>query len=621
MDADRLPRDGQLVAEKLAGVIAQARYLPRVLGLVRAAAGRWTPAWLALLLLQGLVPVAIVYLTRPLVDGLGAAVRAQGAWDVAAPAIGWALAMAGAIVLGEALRAASDWAGTVQARRVEDHVSGLIHAQSTRVDLAFYEWPEFHDHLHRARHEARHRPVELLESCGTFLQNVITVAAMAAVLLAFGWWMSLALLLSTLPALLVVLRFAVLQHRWRARATADERRTAYQDWVMTSGEAAAELRLFGLGEPLRAAYRDLRARLRGEELGLVAAQMRAELAATAFALLLAGACLGWVLWQAIVGAIGLGDAALFYVAFGQGQRLVRSLLSGMGRIYYNVLFLGNLFAFLDLEPRVADPPRPLPPPESAAGTRGLEVRLEGVHFRYPGAGHAAMQGLDLAFRPGEIAAIVGANGAGKSTLVKLLCRFYDPDAGRVLLGGVDARGLALADLRALVTVLFQEPMRYDATVAENIAVGVGDAQASDIKAAARAAGADELIARLPHGYESLLGRWFEGGVELSVGEWQRLALARAFFRPAPVILLDEPTSAMDSWAEADWLKRFRSLAAGRTAVVVTHRFTTAMQADVIHVMDQGRVVESGSHAALIARGEAYARSWNAQMRAEAGATP
>jgi ATP-binding cassette subfamily B protein len=158
-------------------------------------------------------------------------------------------------------------------------------------------------------------------------------------------------------------------------------------------------------------------------------------------------------------------------------------------------------------------------------------------------------------------------------------------------------------------------------VAENIAVGVRDPQLSDVKAAARAAGADELIARLPQGYETLLGRWFEGGVELSVGEWQRLALARAFFRPAPVILLDEPTSAMDPWAEADWLRRLRSLAAGRTAVVVTHRFTTAMQADVIHVMDQGRVVESGSHAELLARNAAYARSWNARMRVEAGATP
>jgi ATP-binding cassette subfamily B protein len=610
-----------LLASRLGAGAAQLRHLPRALALVRDAAGGWTAAWFALLALQGLVPVALVYFTRPLVDHLSAAVAAPGAWEAAAPALGFALLMAAVVLLGEVLRAAGDWVATVQSRLAGDHVSALIQAKSAAVDLAFYEWPEFHDHLDRARYEARHRPIALLESSGAFLQNAITLAAMAVVLLAFGWWMSLALVASTLPALAVVLRYAVRQHQWRKRATADERRAWYLDWLTTSGEAAAELRLFGLGAPLRAAFVELRARLRGEELALAAGRARAELAATAFALLVAGACLAWVLWQAVAGTVGLGDAALFYVAFAQGQRLMRSLLSGAGQIYQNVLFLGNLFAFLDLESRVVDPARPAARPEPAPGARGLELSLEGVSFRYPGAERAALPCLDLAFRPGQIAAIVGPNGAGKSTVVKLACRFYDPEAGRVRIGGVDLRSLAVDDARALVTALFQEPMRYDATVAENIAVGAPGAQLSDIKAAARAAGADELIASLPRGYETLLGRWFEGGVELSVGEWQRLALARAFFRPAPVIVLDEPTSALDSWAEADWLRRFRSLAVGRTAVVITHRFTTAMQADVIHVMHRGSVVESGSHAELVARGGLYARSWHEQMRSGAGLVP
>jgi ATP-binding cassette subfamily B protein len=610
-----------LLASRLGEGAAQLRHLPRAFALVRAAAGAWTLAWLALLGLQGLVPVAVVYLTQPLVDRISAAVAAGGGWEAAAPALAIALAMALVILLGEGLRAAGEWVATVQSRLAGDHVSALIQAKSGAVDLAFYEWPEFHDHLHRARYEARHRPIALLESCGAFLQNSITLAAMALVLLAFGWWMSLALIASTLPALAVVLRHAVRQHQWRRRATPDERRAAYLDWLTTADEAAAELRLFGLGAPLRAAFIELRARLRGEELSLAASQARAELAATVFALAVAAACLAWVLWQAVAGTVGLGEAALFYVAFTQGQRLMRSLLSGAGQIYQNVLFLGNLFAFLDLESRVVDPPRPVAPPAPAPGARGLELRFDGVSFRYPGAERAALTRLDLAFKPGQVAAIVGPNGAGKSTLVKLACRFYDPEAGRVAIGGVDLRELRTADARALVTVLFQEPMRYDATVAENIAVGVAGAQLSDVKAAARAAGAEALIASLPRGYETLLGRWFVEGVELSVGEWQRLALARAFFRPAPVILLDEPTSAMDSWAEADWLRRFRSLAAGRTAVVVTHRFTTAMRADVIHVMDGGVVVESGSHAALLEREGLYARSWNEQMRSGAGLAP
>ena len=211
------------------------------------------------------------------------------------------------------------------------------------------------------------------------------------------------------------------------------------------------------------------------------------------------------------------------------------------------------------------------------------------------------------------------NGAGKSTLVKLLCRLYDPDAGSVEFDGIDLRDLSVAEVRRTVSVLFQEPVHYSATVSENIAVGSpGDeTDPAAVREAARSAGADECVQRLPDGYDNLLGKWFEGGAELSVGEWQRVALARAFLRRSPVIVLDEPTSAMDPWAEADWLARFRRLAAGRTAVVITHRFTTAMHADAIHVMSGGRVVESGSHEELVGAGGLYSQSWLAQARLEA----
>jgi ATP-binding cassette subfamily B protein len=384
--------------------------------------------------------------------------------------------------------------------------------------------------------------------------------------------------------------------------------------MMTAGETAAELRLFGLGAHFHRAYQDLRERLRGEEMRMARAQGLADLAAGAVALAVTAACLAWMAWRALQGAATLGDLALFYQAFSQGQRLMRSLLASAGHIYYNVLFLGNLFAFLDLEAQVIDPPRPI---AIAAGAHphGVAVRFRNVTFHYPGSERIALQGLDLAIPAGQIAAIVGANGAGKSTLIKLLCRFYDPQQGAIELGAIGLRDLSLQDLRAMVTVLFQEPVHYNASVAENIAPGATASRAR-VEAAARAAGAEDLIARLPEAYETVLGKWFAGGVELSTGEWQRLALARAFLRDSPLILLDEPTSAMDSWAEAQWVRRFRSLATGRTAIIVTHRFTTAMQADVIYVMDNGRVAEHGSHAELLESDGAYARSWQAQIRAE-----
>ena len=607
-----MPESIRLLRAKLLGAAWQFQYLPRALRLVWAAAGNWSLLWLALICAQGVVPVAIVYLSRPLVDHLAATVGSGAGSSHMAPVVALAAAIAGALLLGELARSLADWVRTVQSRLVEDHVSSLIHRKSASVDLGFYESPEFHDHLHRARDEARYRPIALLESGGNLIQNAITLTAMAAVLIPYGLAMSAALLLSTFPALVVVLRFAVLQHRLRARTTVDERRSHYYDWLMTASDAAAELRLFGLGDRFVSAYQAIRARLRGEQFQLGRTQAVAELAAAAVALAIAAGCVGWMAWRAMHGEMSLGDLALFYLAFSQGQRLMRSLLAGVGQIYYNVLFLGNLFEFLDLEAKIGDPAHPRAIP--ATGASGLEIRFKNVSFRYPGTERVALRDLNLVIPAGQISAIVGANGAGKSTVLKLLCRFYDPHPGEISLGGIGLRELSLQDLRNLITVLFQESVHYNASVAENIALQ-REASRADIEAAARAAGADEMVARLPGGYETLLGRWFAGGSELSVGEWQRLALARAFMRRAPVVILDEPTSAMDSWAEADWMRRFRSLAEGRTAVIVTHRFTTAMQADVIHVMANGRITESGTHAQLLDRNGAYARSWLAQMRA------
>jgi ATP-binding cassette subfamily B protein len=313
------------------------------------------------------------------------------------------------------------------------------------------------------------------------------------------------------------------------------------------------------------------------------------------------------------GGASLGDLALFYQAFHQGQRLLRSLLDDVGQIYRNVLFLGDLFDFLSLEPRITDPPagtEPLPAPGGLA--------LRGVTFRYPGAERPVLRDFDLEVPEGGILAVVGKNGAGKSTLVKLLCRLYDPEEGAVEVAGLAARTVPLAELRRRITVLFQEPMHYFTTVAENIAYGAADRTptSEEIVEAARSAGAEEIVASLPEGYETLLGKWFAGGAELSPGEWQRVALARAFLREAPVLLLDEPTSAMDSWAEADWMERFRDLARGRTVLVITHRFTTARHADRICVMEAGKIVESGTHGELVARGGRYAASWADQVERE-----
>jgi ATP-binding cassette subfamily B protein len=321
--------------------------------------------------------------------------------------------------------------------------------------------------------------------------------------------------------------------------------------------------------------------------------------------------MAWMIARALQGRATLGDLALFHQAFEQGQRLMHTLLQNVGQLYANSLFLGNLFEFLALEPKVVDRVDPLPVPHAL--TQG--ICFEHVVFRYPGSQRRALDDFSLTIPAGQLVALVGPNGAGKSTLIKLLCRFYDPEAGRITLDGIDLRDLGQDALRSKIAVLFQQPVHYNATAAENIALGdLGRGREVEVRTAARAAGDEEIISRLPRGYEQLLGNWFENGTELSGGEWQRIALARAFLRQAPIIALDEPTSALDPWAEADWLARFRTLAAGRTALLITHRFTTAMHADIVHVIDGGRIVESGCHRQLLAQGGRYAQSWAAQTQ-------
>lgn len=596
------------IAQKLGLAAAELSRLPRALKLAWAAARLWTAAWGALLVLQGLLPVSNVYLTRPLVNRIVAAVKTGGTWESIRPAVMIGILIAAIALLSEILRSATVWVRTHQSELVQDYITAMIHRKSAEIDLAFYDSPEFYDRLHRARSEASYRPVLLLESLSGILQNGITLTAMLAVLAPFGVWLPLALLVSTLPALYVVLRNTVRQHEWRLRTTADERRTWYYDWLLTSHEAAAELRLFALGDRFQSAYGALRKRLRGEKFQLAQSQAIGEFAAGALALLAGGASLLWMAWRAIRGWITLGDLALFYQAFQQGLGLMRSLLQNLGQLYSSSLFLGNLFEFLALEPTVLSSPSPHPmPPALETG-----IHFERVTFQYPGALEPTLSDFSLTIPAGRIVSLVGPNGAGKSTFVKLLCRFYDPIGGRIELDGRDLRSFQIDELRRHITVLFQEPVRYNATAGENICLGDQGASEVEIETAAVAAGADEIVRRLPAGYGNPLGKLFIDGAELSTGEWQRIALARAFLRRAPILILDEPTSAMDPWAEAAWIDRFRSLAHGRTAILITHRLTTAMRADEIHVFSEGRVVESGSHEELLRRSGLYAQSWARQ---------
>lgn len=592
---------------------SQAAYLPRTFRLIWSAAPGWTTAWAILLVVQGLLPVALVYLTKLVVDRLLAAVNSGGNWPQVRATLLVVALTAVVMVLMESLDSISEWVRTAKAELIQDHIKELIHKQSAAVDIAFYESPEFFDRLDQARGEASGKPLALLESLGSLLRNGLTLLAIGILLIPYGAWLPLALLISTLPAFYVVLRFDRKYHQWWKKATVARRWIQYYDIMLTHNDAAAEVRLFGLGPHFRDMYQKLRRNLRSERLQQLRKQSLSRLGAGSAALFVSGATMIWMGWRALKGQATLGDLALFYQAFSRGQGVVQTLLGSLGKIYVSTLFLGNLFAFLDLKPSIVDPPKQTPAP----GRLRTGIEFDRITFTYPGSERPALNDFSLQIPAGKIIAIVGANGAGKTTLVKLLCRYYDPQEGSIKLDGIDLRDLALEDLRRQFTVLFQQPLNYHATVAETISMSDWGSRPDrlQIEAAARSAGANEFIERLPKRYDTMLGKMFQDGAELSGGEWQRVSMARAYLRRSPIIVLDEPTSFLDSWSELDWFTRFRTLAEGRTAVIITHRFSVAMRADIIHVMDSGRVIESGSHHELVSRGEFYAESWNAQIEA------
>jgi len=593
--------------------LRDALHLGAAIKVVWRAAPGWTVLNVALAVVQGILPLLAVYLMKLIVDAVtqgitaadhAAAFRTAAFYIVLAAAVGLATAL---------LRSLGTLVGEAMGQVVTDHVSDIIHSKSIAVDLEYYENSKYYDALHRAQQEAPSRPMRIVTDLLSTGQSFISMVAMAALLFTLHWSVGLIVVLAAIPGALVRVRFSRKMYAWQRARTMSERQTWYFHWLLTDGTRAKEVRLFGLGELFRGLYRDLRQILRTERIGIARRRASADFASGAVAVLAIFGTFAYIVWQTISGAISLGSMVMYYQAFQTGLSSLQAVLSGMAGLYEDNLFLTYYHEFMGLEPRVLPPAKPAPVPRPL--TEG--IRFEAVDFSYPDTDRTALADISLAVRPGEVAALVGPNGSGKTTLVKLLCRLYDPTAGAITLDGVDLRSFDVDELRRHMSVIFQDFAQYQLTARENIRVGNVDLAGDDpaIEAAARDAGADPVIQGLRHGYDTMLGKWFEEGEELSVGEWQKVALARAFVRDAQILVFDEPTSALDPETEWRVFQHIKELARGRAVVLISHRFSTVHTADRIHILDEGRIVESGSHDELLAHGGRYARMYEVQARA------
>lgn len=596
---------------KLRVAAARLTVLPRALGLAYRAAPGSSAISIFFTLLQGLMPAAFIWLVRDLINRVSEAPfdgLASLDWVALAPS----LTLLGLVLLTmEALQPLSRWIRAAQSEAVERHVRDLVHTQANRADLAFFENPEFHDQLYRAGPEAGARVNSLLDNLSQMLQSLITVVALAIILIPYAWWLPLGLALSLLPALGVILFDAWHQGNWWRAATRDERRADYLNWLITSGLNAAELRLLQLGPHLQAQHQKVQRRLGEGRLSLERRHALTAVAAAAFALAAAAGTLTLLASGTSVEVIALGDIILIFQAFHQSQRAAKSLLSQFGSLIRQAMQLQSLYDYLEYVPKIASSPDQATPLQHL----GNEVRFENVSFRYPGNPKPSLSKLSATFPAGKITAIVGENGSGKSTLIKLLTRLYDPDSGTVYLDNIDIREHDPQLLREHFAVQLQEPLELQDTVSENIRCGRINASQNlerNIQNAAHATHADRFISTLENGLETTLGCWFTSGTGLSTGQWQRIALTRAIFRDAPFLVLDEPTSSMDPVAEAEWVKRLPAMAEGKTVILITHRLAAACHADQILVVAEGSVKEAGTHQELLEADGDYAALYNAQ---------
>ncbi len=554
-----------------------------------------------------LIPVSTAWVTKLIIDMINRIVHHQATLT---PQLWWLAALEFSLaILGGVLGRVVDYYDSVLADRYTRHVSIEVMQHASKLDLRAYEDPVFYDSLERARVQATDR-LGMIQSIGRLFQQAVTTVTLSVAILWYSPWLLLILVVCLLPAFLGESHFAFLSYAKNFRQTPARRQLDYLRQLGGSKEAAKELKLFHLSDFFTERFVTIWNKILDENLALSRKRL---IAVSLLAVLSTGGYYGaylWVIFKTVTGVFSIGTLTFLTQAIMSASSNISQIFSTLSSIADQALFLTDLLAFFAMKPTVASKANALPAPRPIK--QGFE--FQNVSFQYPGTERQILKALNLRVEPGERIALIGQNGQGKTTIVKLITRLYDPTGGRILLDGVDLREYQIEDLCSQTGVIFQDFMRYEMTARENIAVGRIDYLTDDqrIHAAAEKSLADGVIERLAGGYEQMLGRRFEGGVDLSGGEWQKLALARAYLRDAQVLILDEPTAALDARAEFEVFQRFNELTTGKLALFISHRFSTVRMAERIIVLENGSISEEGSHDQLMARGGTYAGMFELQ---------
>ncbi len=592
--------------------------LPRVLRLVWSTSAVLTVMLGLLSLAQGFMPAVTVTISGLVIDSVVRAIRIQSIAPIWLPVV---------LQLGAALASSllSTFSNTVQQllqEQVANRVQLDILKKANTLDLSFFENPESYDKIRQAANQSSYQPVTMISQTFDLGRTIVTLLTLIFLLLHLAWWLAIVALIVPIPAFFSSTRYGWRGYQLMRRQSPERRLMAYFVTLMTTDTYNKEIKLFNLGDFFTGKFWRLATDLYKQDKKLLLRRYFTNFAWSGLTIVANSAIYFYIALQAVLGRISLGGLTLYTQTAVQVGQNFQGLLNGISSTYENTLYVNTLFEFLEYSPRIVPPPNPRPL-DSAVEVEGLGIEFRDVSFTYPGKDpetQAALKHVSFTIRAGEAIALVGRNGAGKTTLVKLLTRLYDPDEGEILIGGRNIKEYDLRELREQVGVIFQDYVNYYMTAQENIGVGRVDKieQRELVMSAARKSGANAVIEQLPHGYDTMLGRWFKDlkeSTQLSGGEWQKIALARAFMRDARILVLDEPTSALDAQAEHEVFTHFRQLTEGKTAVFISHRFSTVRLADRIFVIENGSILESGSHRELIALHGRYAELFDLQAEA------